>query len=226
MGAPLMSQLVIVTGTTGSGKTTTCRELVAAADELWLHFGADLFLGQMVPRKFVDGGPRCEEGVHMAPDDPADPSGPLHLSLGTRGAGLITAMHDMAAAAVRGGQPVVMDHVTTVEPPILQDCVRAFAGLPVLLVALRPPQAILSDRIAGRLAEVEKVLGKEHAARNNEGTRRAGEYIARQIFSHDCFDMTIDTGAVPPSEVACRILERLRSGPAGDALSRIADRFG
>ena len=58
-------KLLLITGTTGSGKTTTCKEFVARQDELWLHFGADQFLGGVMPRKFVDGGPRAHEGRHL-----------------------------------------------------------------------------------------------------------------------------------------------------------------
>lgn len=218
-----MSQLVIITGTTGSGKTTTAREFIARADDLWLHFGIDTMLGVMMPRKFVDGGSRGEEGIHMEPDDPADPEGPAHLSFGQFGAGLIGTYHRMVRTAVESGQRVVMDHVMTANPPILQDAIERFRDLPVLFVALQPPQDILGQRIAGRIAEVEKVLGKEHAARNNEGTRRASEFVAREIFGHDCFDMVIDTGRLSPAEAAQAILERVRNGPPGNALRRLAD---
>src|SRR5439155_12991760 len=137
-----LGQLIIVTGTTGSGKTTTCGEFVAAANDLWLHFGVDLFLGRAVPRKFVDGGPRSHEGVHMAPDDPNDPEGPAHLDLGLYGAGLLHAMNAMAATAVRNGQKIIMDHITTIDPPLLQDCVACLHELPVLFVALKPDSAL------------------------------------------------------------------------------------
>jgi len=217
-----MSQLVIITGTTGSGKTTTAREFIAQADDLWLHFGVDIMLGAMMPRKFVDGGPRGEEGIHIEPDDPADPDGPAHLSFGRFGAGLIGTYHRMVRTAIESGQRVVMDHVMTANPPILQDAVERFADLPALFVALKPPQAILGQRIAGRIAEVEKVLGKEHAARNNEGTRRASEFISREIFTHDCFDMVIDTGRLSPAEAARAILDRVETGPPGEALRRLA----
>lgn len=216
-----MTRLVIVTGTTGSGKTTTAKEFVAQADDLWLHFGVDTMLGTLVPRKFVDGGPRGEEGIHMAPHDPGAPDGPAHLSLGRYGAGLIDTYHRMVRAAVENGQRVIIDHVATSAPPILPNMVAHFRDLDTLFVALKPPLAILGERIAGRIAEVEKVLGKEHAARNNAGTRRAGEFIAREIFRHDCFDMVLDTGALSPPEVARTILARVQGGPPGDALKRL-----
>lgn len=220
-----MTRLVIVTGTTGSGKTTTCKQFVAQAEDLWLHFGVDTMLGTLVPRKFVDGGPRGEEGIHMAPDDPADPDGPAHMSFGKYGGGLIDAYHRMVRSAVENGQRVIIDHVATMSPPILPDLVARFRDLPTLFVALKPPQDILGARIEGRIAEVEKVLGKEQAARNNAGTRRASEFVAREIFRHDCFDLVLDTGELSSTEVARAILARVENGPPGDALERLAARL-
>jgi len=224
--ADRMARLVIVTGTTGSGKTTTCKEFVAQAQDLWLHFGVDMFLGQLVPRKFVDGGPRGEEGMHMAPDDPANPDGPWHMDPGVYGESLIETYHRMVRSAVEHGQSVIMDHVTTQSPPILQDLVARTKDLDTLLVALKPPQDILGQRIAGRIAEVEKVLGKEHAARNNEGTKRASEFIYREIFRHDCFDMVLDTGDLSPAQAAGAILTRLEDGPPGRAIANLAAQMG
>jgi chloramphenicol 3-O-phosphotransferase len=221
---PELGQLIIVTGTTGSGKTTTCGEFVAAADELWLHFGVDLFLGKAVPRKFVDGGPRSHEGVHMAPDDPNDPEGPAHLDLGLYGAGLLHAMNAMAATAVRNGQKIIMDHITTIDPPLLQDCVACLHELPVLFVALKPDSALLQKRIDARLPEIIQSMGEEHGRLVNEGTKRVSRYMFSQIFSHDCFDLVIDTGTTPPDGVVRAIAKRLDGGP-GEAFATLAQRF-
>lgn len=217
-----LTRLVIVTGTTGSGKTTTCKAFVALADELWLHFGVDTMLGTLVPRKFIDGGERGEQGVHMAPDDPGDPNGPAHLSLGIHGSGLIDTYHRMVRTAVENGQKVIIDHVATMNPPILPNLLEHLSDLDTLFVALKPPQEILGQRIEGRIAEVEKVLGKEQAARNNAGTGRASQFVAREIFRHECFDMVFDTGALSPPEVARAILDRVEQGPPGNALKRLA----
>jgi chloramphenicol 3-O phosphotransferase len=217
-------QLILVTGATGSGKTTTCREFVVTADDLWLHFGADLFLGRIVPAQFVDGGPRCSEGVHMAPDDELDPEGPAHLALGKFGAAMIRTLHEMAAAAVRAGQKVVMDHVTTLDPPVLQDCVARLSGVPVLFVALRPREELLEDRITRRQAHGDRALDPEQSKRAHEATRRVARYMARQIFGHDCFDLVIDNSAMSPREVVDAIRARLDEGP-GTAFGALARRF-
>jgi chloramphenicol 3-O-phosphotransferase len=143
------------------------------------------------------------------------------MSFGKYGAGLIDTYHRMVRAAVENGQKVIIDHVATTAPPILPNLVAHFHDLPTLFVALKPPQGILGERIAGRIAEVEKVLGKEQAARNNAGTKRASEFIAREIFRHDCFDMVLDTGALSPMEAARAILDRIERGPPGGALKRL-----
>lgn len=217
-------RILIVTGATGSGKTTTCHKFVAMADELWLHFGADHFLGQIVPRKFVDGGPRCTEAVHMAPDDPNDPEGPAHLALGRHGASLIRTLHEMVAAAARSGQNVVMDHVTTIEPPLLQDCVATLAGLPVVFVALRPPEALLAARIDERIEKSGLLLDAEQARLANDATRRVSRYMAEQIFSHDRFDLVLDNASLSPREVVEAIVARMEEGP-GEAFPALAERF-
>jgi hypothetical protein len=178
----------------------------------------------MVPRKYVDGGSRCSDGVHMVPDDSAHLDGPAHLELGKEGPGMIGALHEMVAAAVRAGQRVIMDHVTTMHPPLLQDCVARLHGLPVLFVGLRPAEQLLDQRIDARMAEAIVALGPEHGRRANEGTRRVRGYMLREIFSHDCFDLIIDNGALTPQQVVERIIARLQEGP-GEAFATLAKRF-
>jgi len=214
-------QIVVIAGTTGSGKTTSCRAFLDAADDIWLHFGIDTYLGTMLPRKFVDGGARCEECLHMVPLDPAIPSGPAEMKLGPRGLPLIDTFHNMAATAARSGHNVVMDHVPTMSPPLLQSCVAALKDLPVLFVALKPPRDVLMKRIDGRLAEVIATLGPEQGVIVNERCKHASDYIFGEIFAHEHFDLVLDTARFSPGEVVAEIKMRLRQGP-GDAFRTLA----
>jgi hypothetical protein len=102
--------------------------------------------------------------------------------------------------------------------------VARLQGLPVLFVALRPDQTLLDQRIDARLAEIVASLGPDHGTRANEGTRRVRAYMVREIFSHDCFDLIIDNGALTPGEVVDRIMARLCQGP-GEAFATLAGRL-
>jgi chloramphenicol 3-O-phosphotransferase len=219
-------QIVVLAGTTGAGKTTTSKALVAEAEALWAHFGMDLAVSVMIAAKFVDGGPRCEEAIHLQALDPDDVTSPTEFRVGPRGMTLMRAMHRMAAAAALAGQNVIMDHVPTTDPPLLQDCVAALKDLPVLFVALKPPREVLMQRIDDRLPIVIDILGPEQGPVTNERCKYASDTIYGQIFTHDCFDLEIDTSAHTPAEVARLILKRVEDGPPGVAFRELARRFG
>jgi chloramphenicol 3-O-phosphotransferase len=207
--SPTPGRILLVTGSTGAGKTTTCNLLVDRLEGLWLHFGIDLFLGKLVPRKFIDGGDCCAEGVHGAPDDPANPDGPWHLDMGVRGIALVHAFHLMAVAAARAGQNLVIDHITTLDPPLLQDCVQAFEGISVWFVALKPPPTVSPRRIDDRLDTIAASLGRDHAIRNSEAKKRVATSLYESIFRHELFDQTIDTDTNAPDAVVDSIVRRM-----------------
>lgn len=217
-------KLLLITGTTGSGKTTTCKEFVARQDELWLHFGADQFLGGVMPRKFVDGGARAGEGLQKVPDDPAHPEGPRHLKLGRYGLQMFNTFHAMIAAGVREGSNIIVDHITTLEPPLLQSCIEHFRDLPVFFVALKPPLAVIPDRLDARLDKIVNNLDRTQADIANQNTKRMADFLYKQIFAHDHFDLIVDSNANSPSEVADLIAAGLR-GKSGKAFAELAGKF-
>lgn len=223
MGEP--GRILIVTGATGAGKSTACGEFVARQDGLWLHFGVDLFFGKLVPRQFIDGGgARAGQGLYTAPDDPADPDGPWHMALGPLGWPLMRTFHRMVAEAARSGQNVIVDHIAMVDPPILADCLTAFAGLPVTFVALKPPPEVSPQRIDQRLESIVATLGREHAVRNSENKKKVARFLYDRIFAHDCFDRVIDSDAHAPPEVARQIAEAVGDG-WGQAFPELARRL-
>jgi chloramphenicol 3-O-phosphotransferase len=206
-------QLLLLTGTTGSGKTTTCNEFVARRDELWLHFGADQFLGGVMPRKFVDGGPRAHEGLQKVPIDPANPDGPRTLRLGRYGLQMFDTFHAMVAAGVRAGQRFIVDHITTVDPPLLQSCITHFRDLPVFFVALKPPLEVIPERLDGRLDKIVTSLSREQANIANQNTKRMADFLHSQIFTHEHFDLVIDSSTQNPAEIVDTIAAAMATGP-------------
>jgi chloramphenicol 3-O-phosphotransferase len=223
MSAP--GKILVITGSTGAGKSTTCAEFVAQQDELWLHFGVDLFFGKIVPRKFIDGGgSRSGDGLYTAPDDPANPDGPWHMALGPLGWPMMRTFHRMVAEASRSGQNVVVDHIAMVDPPILADCVRALKGLPVTFVALKPPPEVSPRRIDERLETIVASLGREHAVRNSENKKKVAKFLYERIFANEVFDLVVDSEANAPPEVARLIGEAIGDG-WGKAFPELARRL-
>ncbi len=224
----MTGQLVIVAGTTGSGKTTTCKEFVVSSNDLWLHFGMDLFFGTIVSSLYSTNGPRSSEGLHLVPDDPAQPDGPGHFELGREGPGLVRAMHEMVAAAVRSGQRVIMDAMMMTDPPFLQDSLARLHDLPVLFVVLRPAEHLLDQRLEQRIAEYLNHPSNSGdpglARRLTEKLKRARNSMTSGVFSHDSYDLVIDSGALKPRQVVERIQARLQEGP-GEGFARLAKRF-
>jgi len=139
---------------------------------------------------------------------------------------MVRAFHEMVAAAVQAGQRVIMDHITTMHPPFLQDCLARLQGLPVLFVALRPAEELLDQRIEQRIEEAIKSTGldPEHVRRASENLQRVRGYMMREIFNHDYFDLIIDSGALTPHQVVERIRTRLQEGP-GEAFAKLAKRY-
>jgi chloramphenicol 3-O-phosphotransferase len=221
-------QIIIVSGSSGSGKSTTCRTFAQRADDLWLMLGIDLLGGSMTPAKFSMHGPRNREGTFPTPIDPADPEGPTKMAFGPKGWTSIQAFHEMIAAASRAGQNVIVDHIMFLDPPILQDCIWRLDGLPVLFVGLQPNPEILLDRIGSREIKVPpdfaETIGPEAASRVATNLRRLTPWFVRAINDNDCFDLVADSSASSPNEICDQIELRLAEGP-GTAFEQLRQRY-
>ncbi|MEI4878381.1 phosphotransferase-like protein, partial [Klebsiella pneumoniae] len=78
----MAGQIIIVNGTSGSGKSTTCELFAQRTDNYWLLYGIDHFIANTLPAKFGHHGPRAREGIYAHPVDPDRPDGPLRWSFG------------------------------------------------------------------------------------------------------------------------------------------------
>lgn len=220
-------QIIIVNGTSGSGKSTTCELFARQSDDFWLLYGMDHFMAATYPRKFGHHGERSVEGVHACALDESDPSGPLRWHFGDNATRAFNAFHEWIASASRAGCNIIVDHLMLVDPPILQDCVWRLQDLPVLLVDLKPPYEVLLERIANRDIG-NRFTTSNYSAQQVQESRlrldRLRPWFYQATYAADCCDIEIDTVTHQPDQVCELINQRLGEGP-GAAFERLRERY-
>ena len=220
-------QIIIVTGTSGSGKSTACDLFAKRADDFWLLYGIDHFLSGTLPAKFGHHGPRCREGIYAHPVDEADPDGPLRWSFGPKGEAAFRTLHGWVATAAREGCNIILDHLAMSDPPVLQDLVWQLEDLPVLFVCLRPSYEVLSERIANRTMDKPlptHLLGEDAVRKIVDRLDRLRPWFYQTVYANDIYDLQIDTEAHGPEAVVAMIEARLAEGP-GTAFARLRERY-
>jgi len=128
-------RIIIINGTSSSGKTSIVRALQDLLEEPCLEAGIDKFIW-MLPKRYLDR-PLWDDVLGRA--DKA----------GTAGQSLVRGMHRAILALSQSGCNVIADHVL-VEPAWAEDCARLFADLPAYLVGIQCPLEVLEQREGSR----------------------------------------------------------------------------
>lgn len=219
--------ILVINGTSGSGKSTACETFVKTRDDFWLLYGIDHFTAGSVPPKYGHHGPYASQGYEAVPVDPADPDGPLKWRFGPMGQAAFSTLHDWAGAAARNGCNIAFDHLLFSDPPVLQDLAWRIADCPALLVTLKPPYEVLRQRVEQR-AMTKKlpvdILGEDAARRIVDRLNRLRDWFYAEVYRNPVCDLEIDTSVHAPDEVAAMIAERLAQGP-GTAFGEIRANF-
>lgn len=147
MGGTVMSTgtIVILNGTSSSGKTSIVKALQTLLDEPHLDAGIDRFIW-MLPKRYLDR-PLWDEVLGLA------------SRAGTAGHRLISGMHHAIVEIAAAGNNVIADHVL-VEPAWLDECVRLFSPLNAYFVGVRCPIEVLEERERSRK---DRTLGQARA---------------------------------------------------------------
>ena len=220
--------VILLTGTTGAGKSTTCSAWAGYSETPYLILGFDLLVGTLFPTQYTLFGSKATEGYHHYLVDPNDPDGLQACGLGPMAWKATRALHEMIAAAARFGQNIVADHHLFTDPPVLQDIVWRLEDVPTLLVSLRPPYETLIERVNGRKIELPpqfiEAYGQGAAEAMAKSLTAASPWFFEADYANDINDMVIDSSALSPVEICAQIQARLNEGP-GTALAELRRKY-
>lgn len=174
MTPPQFGTILLLNGTSSSGKTSLVKALQTLLPEPFLDAGLDRFLW-MLPKRYLDR-PLWDDVLGLATE------------AGAAGRQLATGMHHAIAELSRRGCHVVADHVL-VEPAWVEECARLFHNLPAWLVGVHCPLAVLEERERARrdrtLGQAAAQFPRVHAHGvydvEVDTSRQSPEECARQI---------------------------------------------
>ncbi len=197
--------IIILNGTSSSGKTVIAKALQEILDGYYIHTGLDHYL-ERVPDKFnlVAAGisPSVVDGLLWV-----TPDGGTHISeirIGPEGLRLLSGMYGAYAALAAAGNNLIVDDVIF-DSRVLEQAVRHLHPFRTLLVAVKCPYEIAERREQER---GDRFLGLAKAHYD-------------LVHSHGVYDLEVDTSILTPMECAEQIKHRLQNGSAPDALQRI-----
>jgi chloramphenicol 3-O phosphotransferase len=138
-------RIIVLNGTSSSGKTSLVKALQKVLEEPYLDAGLDKFIW-ILPGRYLDR-PLWDDVLGLATE------------AGEMGHRLVSGMHQAIAALSDAGLNVVADHVL-VEPAWVQECAALFAERPAYLVGVRCPLEVLIER---EKARNDRTLGQAEA---------------------------------------------------------------
>jgi len=173
-------RLVLLHGTSSSGKPTVARAIQRLSDEPWVYLGIDTFWNA-VDERWMEHGARAVDGFLWTTDATIVP--------GPAGRRLAAGMRAAVAALAKAGNDVLVDDVF-LDHAWLDDWRRLLVDLEWVLVGVLAPLHVLEEREAAR------------------GNRIAGEARAQVGVIHQGiqYDLTVDTSQLSPEEAARVIL--------------------
>jgi chloramphenicol 3-O phosphotransferase len=189
----MLGKLILLNGTTCSGKTSIVTALQAALPEPYLAISIKSFL--CMPGQDQHALSRSRSSPHastLVEDDTA-------AELATQ---MVANMHQSILALIDAGHNVIAEHMLR-EPAWLRACARQFYARPAWFVGVRCPLAVTEQRT------------KEN------GQYQPGQVQVQsdRVHAPGVYDLEVDTDAFSPSECALQIHRRMIDKPIPLALS-------
>src|SRR5580698_4378749 len=136
-GDPVKTQVIILNGTSSSGKSRIARCLQAILPQPWLSLGIDTFIATMPLSLQVSA-----DGIEVAPDGV--------VTIGPEFRALEAAWSEGVAAMARAGAGIILDEVFLGGAASQQRWRDALGSLPVLWVAVRCSAEVAASREIAR----------------------------------------------------------------------------
>jgi chloramphenicol 3-O phosphotransferase len=194
-------RVIILNGTSSSGKSTLTRALQARLDGAWLGIGIDTVVFAL-PKRYLDQ-PLWSEVFRYVPTEPGA-AAPFRIETGELGRQLVAGLHAMVASLADAGLSVIVDHVL-LEADWLPDLAARLADHDVLFVGVICPMETVVARERERR---DRTIGQ--AAAQIDVVHRAGGY-----------DLEVDTSVLSADEAADRIVAALAAGFPSRAFANV-----
>ncbi len=178
-------RIILLNGTSSSGKSTLVRALQDRLPDPWLEIGIDRFVFAL-PGRYRDQ-PLWSDVFRYVRDYAGRPDR-FTIQAGPLGERLVSGMHRTAAALADEGIDVIVDHVL-LERAWLDECRRLWAPYAPLYVGVRCPLHVVQERERNRR---DRTIGQ--AAAQFAVVHRWGDY-----------DLEVDTSVLSPDQAADRI---------------------
>jgi chloramphenicol 3-O phosphotransferase len=180
-------RIILINGTSSSGKTTLVRKLQGALPDLWLEMGIDRFAYALPGR--VQGQPTWPQLFrYVRPGGRSD--GPFSIETTPLGNRFISGIHATTAALADVGLNVIV-YPVILERAWLEECARLWAKLDVLFVGVRCPLEVVLRR------ELEREEARTHGQ---------AEAQFEVVHRWATYDIEVDTSVLTPDEAVARIM--------------------
>jgi chloramphenicol 3-O phosphotransferase len=196
--------IILLNGTSSSGKSTIAQALQKLMAEPYLHTGVDHFLRRL-PESHI---------VYSDGHNPASAAGWLavfedhtlvEVRIGSVGLRVITGMyHAIAAYAAAGNQTIVDDVIY--DRRVLKAAVTAFSTSNVLFVGVRCPLEVAESREQAR----------------GDRARGGARTFYQDVHAHKVYDLEVDSSLFTPAECALQIKQAIQEGVPRTALRQLA----
>jgi chloramphenicol 3-O phosphotransferase len=182
-------RIILVNGTSSSGKSTLVRGLQRALPALWLEMGIDRFAYALPGRV---GGELTWPLLFRYVRANGQTDGPFTIETTPLGQRFVSGMHATAAALAGAGLNVIVDHVI-LEGAWREEARRLWAPFGLFTVGVRCPLDVVLERERSR---EDRTLGQAEA--QFDVVHRWGPY-----------DVEVDTSVMTPDEAVARVIDSM-----------------